>query len=58
VVGEADRLREKAREHELNALAARERDDTATAYGWSLMAIVLYEVADALDPADDEDEAA
>jgi thioesterase domain-containing protein len=56
VVEEAERLREKAREHELNALAARERgDDMISAYGWSLMAIVLYEVAEALD---DHDEAA
>lgn len=48
----AEKLRERARDYELNAIAARERGNTTLATYWSLVAVALYEVAAALD-ADD-----
>ena len=42
----AERLQEKAREYELNRLAAEERGDKAAALSFATVAIVLYELAD------------
>jgi hypothetical protein len=47
----AERLREKAREYELNKLAAEERHDPAAPV-WATVAVTLYEVAQAVE--DDE----
>jgi hypothetical protein len=38
-------LREKAREYELNQLAAQERGDKAAALSFATVALVLYELA-------------
>jgi hypothetical protein len=51
MTGLAERLREKAREYELNKLAAEDRHDPA-APSFATVAVTLYEVADALE--DDE----
>lgn len=53
----ADRLRDKAKEYELNGLAALDLGNEVLALTWSQMAVVLYEVANALDPLE-EDQAA
>lgn len=47
--GVADRLREKAREYELNKLAAEESANTTAAISWAMVAVALYEVAAALE---------
>jgi hypothetical protein len=51
MTGLAERLREKAREYELNKLAAEDRHDPA-APQFATVAVTLYEVANALE--DDE----
>lgn len=45
----AELLREKAREHELNAASLEERGDVTSASHFSAIAIVLYEVAEAIE---------
>lgn len=47
----AELLRQKAHEHELNALALEERGDTTSASHFATVAIVLLEVAEALEEA-------
>jgi hypothetical protein len=42
----AERLREKAREYELNRLAAEERGDITAALSFATVALVLYELAE------------
>lgn len=51
-----DALRRKAKDWELSSLAAQERGDEETAKRSTLIAIVLFEVADAQEA--DEDVAA
>lgn len=50
-----DALRRKAKDWELSSLAAQERGDEETAKRSTLIAIVLFEVADA-QALEDEDE--
>lgn len=45
----ADLLREKAKLYELNALANRDAGQTTAATAFSTIAIVLYEIAEALE---------
>ena len=45
----ADRLRSKAREYELSKLAAEERGELDVAVSMATAAIVLFEVADAVE---------
>lgn len=42
-------LREKARGYELSRLAAEERGETGTEHFFGLLAVVLYEVAEAME---------
>lgn len=44
-----DRLRQKARDYELNALAQADAGNETEARAFSAIAIVLFEVADTLD---------
>ena len=52
MTGLAERLREKAREYELNKLAAEDRHDPA-APQFATVAVALYEVAEALEDDDE-----
>lgn len=44
-----EKLREKARDYELNALAAKERGDAFGGGYFAAIAITLFEVADVLE---------
>jgi hypothetical protein len=46
-------LREKARDAQLNQLAAKDRGAIDEALQWTTMAILLHEVANALDPIEE-----
>lgn len=45
----AERLRRKAVDYDLSAVAAKDRGDAASAVSFSLIAIALYEVAECMD---------
>lgn len=49
VADAVERLRRKAVDYELSSLAARERGDATAAVSFSVVALVLYEVADSLE---------
>lgn len=49
-------LREKAGSYELSSLAAQERGDIAAATQFTVLAITLFEVADALEHGYPEEE--
>lgn len=51
-------LRDKAREYDLNALAHKGRGLTDSANGFTSVAITLHEIAEALEQAELEAEAA
>lgn len=54
----ADRLRTAAKGYELNALAYADQGDERQADGFTIAALVAYEIANALDEAELGEEAA
>lgn len=49
MIAAAEKLREKAKDWELSSLAAQERGDQETAKRSTVIAITLFEVAEALE---------
>jgi hypothetical protein len=49
----AEQLRDRAKEYELNALAARERLDRDTSMAFGAIAVVLLELADIHEEVDE-----